>query len=129
MPKSLNMKLHQLTFTALLFIGLSTAAYAQDRPNLPEDQKQELVNFQQESKERLKLTAQQEEPFREISTRYFREFRDVKKSDLRVTEKFRKVKDIQDRKDAEMKALLTEAQYATYLVIQQERRDRMQQKR
>ena len=112
-----------------LFVASFTTATAQDRPSMPEDLKQELVNFQQESKERLKLTPEQEEPFREISTRYFREFREVKKSDIRVTEKFRKVKDIQTRKDAEMKALLTEEQYATYLVIQQERRDRMQQKR
>ena len=112
----------------MLFIGLS-ASYAQDRPNLPEDQKQELVNYQQENRERLKLTAEQEEPFREISTRYFREFRENKKAEIRVTEKFRKVKEIQDRKDAEMKKLLTDEQYATYLVIQQERRDRMQGKR
>lgn len=112
-----------------LFVASFTTATAQDRPSMPEDLKQELVNFQQESKERLKLTPEQEEPFREISTRYFREFREVKKSDIRVTEKFRKVKDIQTRKDAEMKALLTEEQYGTYLVIQQERRDRMQQKR
>ncbi|CAM3357880.1 DUF4890 domain-containing protein [Flavobacterium longum] len=116
-------------FVLLLFVGCSVVGFAQDRPSMPEDLKQELVNFQQESKERLKLTPEQEEPFREISTRYFREFREVKKSDIRVTEKFRKVKDIQTRKDAEMKALLTEEQYATYLVIQQERRDRMQQKR
>lgn len=123
------MNLLKTTFATLLFATLSTAAFAQDRPNLPEDQKQELVNFQQENKERLKLTAEQEEPFREISTRYFREFRENKKADIRVTEKFRKVKDIQDRKDAEMKKLLSEEQYATYLVIQQERRDRMQGKR
>lgn len=116
-------------FVLLFFVACSAVATAQDRPSMPEDLKQELVNFQQESKERLKLTPEQEEPFREISTRYFREFREVKKSDIRVTEKFRKVKDIQTRKDVEMKALLTEEQYATYLVIQQERRDRMQQKR
>lgn len=116
-------------FVLLLFVGCAAVGFAQDRPSMPEELKQELVNFQQESKERLKLTPEQEEPFREISTRYFREFREVKKSDIRVTEKFRKVKDIQTRKDVEMKALLTEAQYATYLVIQQERRDRMQQKR
>ncbi len=113
---------------ALLSLGLS-AASAQDRPNLPQEQQQELVNYQQENIERLKLTAEQETPFREISTRYFREFREVKKSDIRVTEKFRKVKDIQDRKDAEIRKLLTDEQYATYLVIQQERRDRMQGKR
>lgn len=123
------MKLLKTTFATLLFATLSTAAFAQDRPNLPEDQKQELVNFQQENIERLKLTAEQETTFREISTRYFREFRENKKADIRVTEKFRKVKDIQDRKDAEMKKLLNEEQYATYLVIQQERRDRMQGKR
>jgi len=122
------MKFHKITLLTMLFIGLS-ASYAQDRPNLPEDQKQELVNYQQENRERLKLTAEQEEPFREISTRYFREFRENKKAEIRVTEKFRKVKEIQDRKDAEMKKLLTDEQYATYLVIQQERRDRMQGKR
>ena len=122
------MKFNEIVIAAMLFVGLSTT-YAQDRPNLPEDQKQELVNYQQENRERLKLTAEQEEPFREISTRYFREFRDNKKAEIRVTEKFRKVKEIQDRKDAEMKKLLSEEQYATYLVIQQERRDRMQGKR
>jgi len=122
------MNLQKLAFTALLSLGLSIT-YAQDRPNLPQDQQQELVNYQQENRERLKLTAEQEEPFREISTRYFREFRDVKKSDIRVTEKFRKIKENQEKKDAEMKKLLTDEQYATYLVIQQERRDRMQGKR
>lgn len=123
------MKLLKFTFTVLLFSALSTTVNAQDRPNLPPDQMQELVNFQQESVERLKLTPEQSEPFREISTRYFRENRDLKKSDIRVTEKFRKIKENQDRKDAEVKKLLTDDQYATYLVIQQERRDRMQGKR
>ena len=123
------MKLLKLTIVTLLFTTLSTTVYAQDRPNLPPEQMQELVNYQQENVERLKLTAEQQEPFREISTRYFREFRETKKSDIRVTEKFRKIKENQDKKDAEMKKLLTEEQYATYLVIQQERRDRMQGKR
>lgn len=123
------MKLLKFSFTALLFTALSTTAIAQDRPSLPPDQMQELVNYQQENVERLKLTPEQQEPFREISTRYYKEFRETKKSDIRVTEKFRKVKENQDKKDAEMKKLLTEEQYATYLVIQQERRDRMQGKR
>jgi Spy/CpxP family protein refolding chaperone len=123
------MKFLKFAFATLLFAALSTTAYAQDRPNLPEDQKQELVNYQQENVEKLALTPEQQEPFREISTRYFREYRENKKADIRVTEKFRKVKEIQDRKDAEMKKLLTESQYATYLTIQQERRDRMQGKR
>jgi len=122
------MKLSRIAIAAMLFVGLS-AAYGQDRPNLPEDEKQEWVNYQQENREKLKLSAEQEEPFREISTRYFREFRETKKSDIRVTEKFRKIKDIQDRKDAEMKKLLNDEQYAIYLTIQQERRDRMQGKR
>ena len=123
------MKLVQLAYVAIFVTGLSGAMYGQDRPNLPEDQRQEVVNFQQENKDRLKLTAEQDEPFKEISTRHFREYRDVKKSDIRVTEKFRKIKEIQDRKDAEMKKLLSEEQFATYLIIQQERRDRMQGKR
>lgn len=123
------MKLLKLTFAAVLFTALSVTGHAQDRPNLPRDQMQELVNYQQENVERLKLTPEQQEPFKEISTRYYREFRDVKKSDERVTEKFRKIKENQENKDAEVKKLLTGEQYATYLTIQQERRDRMQGKR
>ena len=123
------MKFLKFTLAAVLFAALSTTVQAQDRPNLPPEQMQELVNYQQESVERLALTPEQQEPFREISTRYFRENRDTKKSDIRVTEKFRKIKENQEKKDAEMKKLLTETQYATYLIIQQERRDKMQGKR
>ncbi|RZJ31474.1 MAG: hypothetical protein EOO48_01970 [Flavobacterium sp.] len=123
------MKFLKFAFTALLFTTVSMTVHAQDRPKLPPDQMQEMVNYQQENIERLKLTTEQEEPFKEISTRYFRLNRDLKKSDIRVTEKFRKIKENQDSKDAEVKKLLTDEQYAAYLVIQQERRDRMQGKR
>ncbi len=121
------MKNLKLTFATLLFTAFS-AIYAQDRPQMPTEQRQEIVNLMQENKERLKLTPEQEPTFDEISTRYFKQFRETKGSDIRVTEKFRKVKEMQEQKDAEMKKLLSEEQYATYLTIQQERRNKQQQK-
>jgi Spy/CpxP family protein refolding chaperone len=107
----------------------ASALQAQTRPGLSPERKQELVNLSQESKERLKLTPEQDPKFDEISTRYFQEFRAIKTGNDGVTEKFNKVRDSQIRKDAEMQKLLTPDQYQLYLQIQQERRDRMQGKR
>jgi len=119
------------TFTGLLLSAVFSVStlQAQTKPTLPPEKKQELVNLVQENKERLKLTAEQEPKFDEISTRYFQEFRTIKNGTDGVTEKFNKVKDVQIRKDAEMQKLLTPDQYQIYLQIQQERRDRMQGKR
>jgi cytochrome c556 len=122
------MKYPKLTFTALLF-AVCFAMSAQDRPQMPEEQRQEIVNLMQENKERLALKPEQEEPFKEVSTRYYKEYRAVKNGTEGQTQKFRKVKELQTQKDAEMKKLLDETQYATYLIIQQERRDKAQGKR
>jgi hypothetical protein len=122
------MKKFQILFAIALFTAATTVK-AQDRPQLTEEQKQELAAQFQQNKERLALNPEQETPFKDISKKYAQEMKTVKESSDDRRDKFKKFKDIRDRKNIEMKGLLSESQYKIYLQIQEERIEKMKERR
>ena len=124
------MKNLKLSLGILLFsILASNTTQAQTAPKSADDKKQEIVNQMQENKARLALTPEQQIPFKNISKKYAEQIKEVRTSSLDRKEKFEKIKEIQTDKNAEMKALLSEAQFKTYLQMQDERKAKMIDKR
>ena len=76
----------------------------------------------------MQLTVQQQESFKEITKKYASLLKELKNSEGSRKEKFQKLKEIQDLKNEEMKTLLTEKQFATYLEIQTERKAKRREK-
>lgn len=124
------MKNSKLVFALCLLLSLSfSGIQAQSKSKLSPEQKEVVIAQLKADKERLALTKEQEAPFMEITKKYLLQMKDLKASDTSRMEKFKAVKDIQGKKNAEMKALLTAPQYATYLDIQKERREKMKERR
>ncbi len=124
------MKNSKLVFAlSLLLMFCFNSIQAQSKPKLSEEQKEAVVAQLKADKERLALTKEQEAPFMEISKKYLLKMKDLKQSDADRKEKFQALKDLQSQKNEEMKKLLNEKQYATYLEIQKERRAKMKDRR
>lgn len=124
------MKNSKLVFAlSLLFMFSFNSIQAQSKPKLSDEQKEAVVAQLKADKERLALTKEQEEPFMEISKKYLLQMKDLKQSDENRMEKFKALKEIQSQKNEEMKTLLNESQYVTYLDIQKERRAKLKDRR
>lgn len=129
------MKNLKLIFTALLFVAFAANIQAQEakpekkRPQLTETQKEERKAKFEESKKRLALSPEQEKSFVAISKKFKDELKALKETEGDRKEKGQKVKEIKDRKDAEMKKILSEQQFKTYLDIQKERHKHRKEQR
>ena len=123
------MKKLQFIFALSLFFTLSSnVLQAQAKPSLAQESKTESIAQLKADKERLQLTVQQQESFKEITKKYASLLKELKNSEGSRKEKFQKLKEIQDLKNEEMKTLLTEKQFATYLEIQTERKVKRREK-
>ena len=115
------MKNSKLIFAlSFLFILSFSGIQAQSKSKLTEEHKEAVLTQLKADKERLALTAEQEAPFMGITKKYTTILKELKESEDDRMGKFQKLKEIQSKKNEEMKALLTESQYATYLEIQKE---------
>ncbi len=124
------MKNSKLIFAlSFLFILSFSGIQAQSKSKLTEEQKEAVLTQLKADKERLALTAEQEAPFMGITKKYTTMLKELKESEDDRMGKFQKLKEIQSKKNEEMKALLTESQYATYLEIQKERRSKIKKLR
>lgn len=123
------MKNFKLAFAAIVFSAFAANAQTQDKPKLTDAQKQEMKAQFKESKERLALTPDQEKSFIAINKKYAPEMKAVKQSETDRKEKHQKMKDLRDRKNDEIKAMLSEKQYQTYLEIQKERKQHRKDRR
>lgn len=123
------MKNLKAVLAALAISAFVTNVQAQDRPKLTDEQRQEMKAQFEESKKRLALTPEQEKSFKEIHQKYAPEMKSVRKSESDKSDKRQKMKDLRERKDADIKAILSEQQYKTYLEMQKERHQKMRDKR
>lgn len=129
------MKNLKLIFTALLFVAFAGNIQAQDakpekkRPQLTETQKEERKAKFEENKKSLALSPEQEKSFVAINKKFKDELKALKETEGDRKEKGQKVKEIKDRKDAEMKKILSEQQFKTYLDIQKERHKHRKEQR
>ena len=123
------MKNFKLLLAALVFSAFTANAQAQERPKRTEEQKKEHQEQRQENKKRLALTPDQESAFEAINKKYGPEMKALKKSESSRDEKFKKMKEMRERKDNEVKGILSETQYQTYVAMQKERKQKMKEKR
>ena len=128
--KSNNMKTRKtysfiLAFFLMAFVQLN----AQVENGVTEEQKQEAIEQYKANAARLALTDGQKEPFKTITKKYAEKLKLVRASDESKVNKMKTVKALQSEKNAEMKVLLTESQFKTYLQIQDENVKKMKEKR
>ncbi len=120
------MKNVKLILSAILLSSLfSVGVQAQEKAAVAPEKSQEAKSQGQQNVDRLGLTDEQQRSFREIIKRYAEQMRDVRKSVLTKEEKLTRLNEINLNRDAEVKVLLKEEQYKTYLQLQQERRAKM----
>ena len=122
------MKNLKIIYTVALF-SLTVAMNAQDKPNVSDEKKQEMVTKMKENRDRLNLTTEQEAPYKEITKRYALKLQGVKGSTMVRFEKLEKFKELQTQKNEEMKKLLSPEQFKTYIEIQEERKVKIMEKR
>ena len=118
--------------TLLLAISLglfaTTAATAQVKEVKKDNTAVEEKQLKDELKpkgmeERLALTEEQKGPYKEINKKYAEKIKVLRENpEGDKIEKLKVAKSLQIDKDAEIKALLTEQQYTTYMDIRQERK-------
>ena len=124
------MKNSKLTLAVVFFFMISFHfTQAQSKTNITEDQKEAITTQLKSDRERLELTKEQEVTFREITKKYMSMIKELNDSDVGKKDKFKKLRDIQNQKNEEVKVLLSEKQYATYLEIQNEKKARMKARR
>lgn len=124
------MKNSKVTFALSLFLSLCfNAMQAQSVSNFTDDQKEAVISQLKVDKERLALTPEQEGPFIEISKKYALKLKDLKASDENRKDKFKKLKEIQGQKNEDIKSMLSNQQFITYLEIQSERKAKLKERR
>ncbi|MDI1255080.1 MAG: hypothetical protein PSV16_03185 [Flavobacterium sp.] len=124
-----NVKNTMLTFAIAFLFTIAANAQVQEEKKLSDEQKQEIIENVKVNMDRLALTEDQKAPFKEITKRYAEKLKAVKASDDSKIGKLKAAKSIIDAKNAEMKTLLTAPQYKTYLEIQDERKQKLRDKR
>ncbi len=123
-----SVKILSLLVVALV-IGTTTINAQSSEKNLSEDQREELAQNLEEYFAALDLTEEQQPKFEEITRRYAGQMKEVKGGSERKLQKYKKIKSIREKKNAEMKDLLTKDQYKVYLDKQEEMQQKMKERR
>lgn len=124
-----NLKMNLLKNSIVLVIWLvSTVALAQDRKPT-EEQKAEFQKQLAIYLEELDLSEDQKIKFEEISKKYARQMKSLRDSDKGRLAKYKELKSIQKNKNEEMEVLLSEEQYEVYERMQEERMQKMKERR
>jgi len=108
----------QLVLTLILIITYSTVK-AQSK-EFSEEQITQIEEQLTIYNDKLNLSDEQKPKFEEITKRYAGQMLELKNSDKGRMTKFKEFKSIRSSKNAEMKKLLTEEQYAEFEAIQEE---------
>lgn len=114
--------IHLVLLVVLLNVS---ATHAQEKQSNGVPVKQTDVPEAVAQKKELKLTYEQQSPYREIIKRYAELVREVRKSALKPEEKKAKIELLGQQREAEIKALLTPEQYKTHLELVELRKAQM----
>lgn len=116
------MKNLKLVAAMALFFGLSTVSVsAQEKDK--KAQKMEQVKI---AKEKLALTPDQEAKFMEVNKKYGSRMKAVNQEARK--ERIKNLKTIKSERDAEMKSILSESQYKSYLELQEQRKAKIKER-
>ena len=106
-----------------LFVTMSTTQIvAQEKVNKAEREAQFKI-----AKEKLALSPDQEVKFKEMNKKYGAKMKEINQESRK--EKIKTLKALKTEKDAEMKTLLSQSQYKTYLELQEDRIAKMKERR
>lgn len=122
-------KLHLILLAATTFFLAAGNLQAQERKVLSEEEREEIVENAKINLEKLALTDGQKPSYKAINQKYAEKLKTLKLSEEDRRTKLKAAKAIQEEKNAEMKTLLNEAQYKTYLEMQAERRNKLKERR
>lgn len=111
------------TTMVLATVLLCTAAHAQGATREKPSPSERTDQRTEEMTKELGLNEDQAAKLKAMNGRYAEELRMTRPSDEEREAKRQKMKDIQTRRDAELKTLLTEEQYAKMMELRQQRRD------
>lgn len=118
---------HVIFTTLVLFINaFSAKGQEQERPNFTVEERAEFQT--QMHKERLALSESQEESMHAINLKYSEEMETIMAGG-RSFSTMRKLRDMGNRKDKEVKKILDKDQYKTYLDMKEEMREMMKERR
>ncbi len=119
----------KITIATVLLSMIGNLAIAQETPEMNVDNKIEMAKQFKLAKEKLSLTPEQESKFKEIALKYAEKFKAIKNSETEKRAKHKEMKQLKSEKDLEMKAFLSESQFKTYQELQQERKERMKDRK
>lgn len=114
---------------SILFLFSSTnklAALDGQRPDVNAEEKAEMQTNMMA--ERLSLTEEQKTLIYEINYKYAAEAESIREGG-RSRDAMRKFRDMSERKDGELKAVLDENQYRQYMTLKEEMRQKMKERR
>ena len=115
-------------FIAILSLIMFAATTVAQQKELTEEQKARMEKQFQDYKMKLSLSSDQKPKFEEITKRYGKQLLELKESDKGRLSRYNTFKSIQKKKNAEMKRLLSNEQYKTYLEIQEEQQQKMKER-
>lgn len=115
----------QLSLSIMLVV-LSATVHAQNKKLQPAaDRAAKLTGWM---KTNLQLTADQEPKVQDINLKYANKVDELKNNSAGRRQKMKMLKDDDAAKDAELKAVLTDSQFQTYLTKKDEIKKKMKQK-
>lgn len=118
-------KIRVFSIFAILLLTAVNLGFAQSK--ITEEQKKEMQALAESYIGQLNLTDAQKEEFQALNLKYAEKLMELKESSGAKFSKMKKAKAIRSDKNAEVKALLNDEQYATYQSFQKEMRDKMKE--
>jgi DNA primase large subunit len=120
----------QILFTFVITLLFSTAAFSQDiaqtlKNRTPEEKATGLTMIM---KTKLNLDTAQTTKVKVINLKYAQKTEEVTKADDGKFAKFKKLRDIQKDKDADLKGILNADQFKQYQALEDEIKEKMKEK-
>lgn len=107
-------------------VAVPAAAADQVEQDKAAAKKEALSAFNKESEERLQFAdKEQKGKYKEITKRYSEKGKALKELSLPKADYSKQKADLETQKDAEMKLVLNEVQYKTYIALKAEKKERM----
>jgi hypothetical protein len=106
---------------SFLFLIASYSVSAQSNASKFDNEGFEKNKELKSDMKKIKLSSAEAVSFKEITKKYIIKYEDLMETNVSESQRDQKIKEIQEQKNAEMRNVLNEEQYVTYLEIQQER--------
>jgi Spy/CpxP family protein refolding chaperone len=117
----------KLRYALVLLLLVPVLAHAQQR--MTEEEKNEMRKRYEQFQAELNLTGEQRTKVEKINEEFFAGLSSIRNSNDRKLQKYNRYKDIQRKKDNQMKSVLDAEQFKKYEVFQKQLRDDIRENR